>query len=49
MDQKIEETINKDIQTPGGKKWFSTKKMLYQGTTWQPIVDHLALDNIDTW
>ena len=33
MDQKIEETINEDIQTPGGKKLFSTKKMLYQGTT----------------
>ena len=26
MDQTIDETINKDIQTPGGTKGFSTKK-----------------------
>ena len=26
MDQTIEETINRDTQTPGGIKGFSTKK-----------------------
>ena len=50
MDQKIEETINKDTQTPGGTKGFSTKKrVLYQSIILQPITEHLALHNSDTW
>ena len=49
MDQTIEETINKDTQTPGGTKGFSTKKVLCQGIVLQPITKHLALDNSDTW
>ena len=49
MDQTIKETINKDTQTPGGTKGFSTKKVLCQGIILQPITKHLALDNSDTW
>ena len=49
MDQTIEETINKDTQTPGDTKGFSTKKVLCQGIILQPITKHLALDNSDTW
>ena len=37
MDQTIEETINKDTQTPGGTKGFSTKKVLSQNIILQRI------------
>ena len=49
MDQTIEETINKDTQTPGGTKGFSTKKVLCQGIILQPITEHLALGNSGKW
>ena len=49
MDHTIEETINKDTQTFGGTKGFSTKKVLRQGIILQPITEHLALDNSKTW
>ena len=49
MDQTIEETINKDTETPAGTKGFSTKKVLRQGIILQPITEHLALDKSDTW
>ena len=48
MDQRIEEIIYKDTQTPGGTKGFSTKKVLYQAITLQLITELLALDNSDT-
>ena len=49
VDQTIEKTINKNTQTLGGTKGFSTKKVLYQGIILQPITEHLVLDNSDTW
>ena len=45
MDRTIEETINKDTQTPGGTIGFSTKKVLHLGITLQLISELLALDN----
>ena len=44
MDQTIEES-----QTPGGTKDSVQKKVLCQGIILQPITEHLALDNLDTW
>ena len=49
VDQTIEETINKDIQTPSGTKGFNTKKVLCQGIILQPITQHFELENSDTW
>ena len=49
VDQTIEETINKDTQTPSGTKGFRTKKVLGQGIILQPITQHFELENSDTW
>ena len=48
MDQTIEKIINKDNQTPGGTKGFSTKKGTCRGITLQQITENLSLDNSDT-